>query len=61
MYFNIGGKENKCDSYLTPERLQMTTAELQNFTDLMKEGRNPKITDWRNGCFLLNGLHGNLT
>lgn len=39
----------------------MMTAELQNYTDQMKQGRNPKITDWRDGCFLLNELHSDVT
>lgn len=53
VYFNVGGKESRCDSYLTPEMLQMTAAELQNFTDQMKQGRNPNITYvfWSVGIF----------
>ncbi|CAK6962997.1 uncharacterized protein LOC128378976 [Scomber scombrus] len=55
----LGSKENKCDSYLTPERLQMRPAELQNFTDLMKEEWEA-WDRWRpeGGCLCPIGANG---
>ncbi len=50
-----GGKKNKCDSYLTLERLQSAAAELQNFADRVKQGRKHNLV-FQTTCALLKGL-----
>ncbi|KAM7371980.1 hypothetical protein PAMP_009180 [Pampus punctatissimus] len=55
----LGGKDNKCDFYLTAEGLQMTAAELQNFTDQMKQEWEA-WDRWRpeEGCLCPTGVNG---
>ncbi|XP_044186582.1 tubulin epsilon and delta complex protein 2 isoform X2 [Thunnus albacares] len=55
----LGSKANKSDSYLTPEKFQMTAAELQNFTDQMKQEWEA-WDRWRpeGGCLCPVGANG---